>query len=160
MWLRGNNDNHYHLNVQTFNGSQRLTPTSAVCSKFRLAPSDRHDDVAKLEKNILYRSTDDNKVAMSMKDEKVLKNFKETVLVKVDNDENHLEFPFPWSHDPENMQNNFEQVRDALLSLQHRLKNKPDVLSQCRKKIDAAIQEGHLIRIPYDKLHLDLQDKS
>ena len=143
------------------NGSQRLTPKSAVCSKVRLAPSDRHDDVVKLENNILYRSTNDNKVAMSMEDEKALKNFKKTVkLVKVDNDENHLEFPLPWAHDPDNMQNNFKQAKNALLSLQHRLRNKPDVRSQYCKKIDAVIQEGHLIRIPEDKLHLDLQAKS
>ena len=63
-------------------------------------------------------------------------------------------------YDPDNMQNNFEQARNALLSLQHRLRNKPDVRSQYCKKIDAAIQEGHLICIPEDKLHLDLQDKS
>ena len=88
LWLRTNNESHCHLDVHTLSGSQRLTPKSAVCSKVRLASSDRHDDVVKLENNILYRSTNDNKVAMSMEDEKVLKNFKETVkLVKVDNDD-------------------------------------------------------------------------
>ena len=161
LWLRTNNESHCHLDVYTLNSSQRLTPKSAVCSKVRLAPSDRHDDVVKSENNILHRSTDNNKVAMSMEDEKALKNFKETMkLVKVDNDKNHLEFPLPWTHDPDNMQNNFEQAEDALLSLQHRLRNKPDVRSQYCKKIDAAIQEGHLIGNPEDKLHLDLQDKS
>ena len=87
LWLRTNNESHCHLDVYTLNNSQRLTPKSAVCSKVRLAPSDRHDDVVKSENNILNRSTDNNKVAMSIEDEKVLKNFKETMkLVKVDND--------------------------------------------------------------------------
>ena len=95
LWLRTSNESHCHLDVHTLSGSQRLTSKGAVCSKVRLAPSDRHDDVVKLENNISYRSTNDSKMATSMEDEKVLKNLKKTVkLVKVDNDENHLEFLF------------------------------------------------------------------
>ena len=67
LWLRTNNESHCHLDAHTLSGSQRLTPKSAVCSKVRLAPSDRHDDVVKLENNILNQSTNDNKVAMSRK---------------------------------------------------------------------------------------------
>ena len=44
LWLRANNESHCCLDVRILNGSQRLTPTSAVCSKVRLALSDRHDD--------------------------------------------------------------------------------------------------------------------
>ena len=44
LWLRANNESHCHLDVHTLNGSQTRTPTSAVCPKIRLNPSDRHDD--------------------------------------------------------------------------------------------------------------------
>ena len=131
----------------------------ASCSRVRLAPKDRESDLQKLESDPLYCSADDNKVAMSASDEKVLNEYKESVkLVELNNGEKHLQFPLPWAHDPASMPNNYTQAKRALLSLQKRLMDQPGLRTQYCKKIENAISERHLIRIPDDELARDLQN--
>ena len=113
----------------------------------------------KLQTDPLYCSADDNKLAMSASDEKVVNEYKDSVtLVEVSNGEKHLQFPLPWAHDPATMPNDYTQAKRALLNLRRRLVDQPELRLQYCKKIENAITEGHLIRISDDELARDLQD--
>ena len=138
---------------------KQTSECTASCSRVRFSPNDRERDLQKLETDPLYCSADDNKLAMSASDEKVLNEYKDSVtLVEVSNGEKHLQFPLPWAHDPATMPNNYAQAKRALLNLRRRLVDQPELRLQYCKKIENAITEGHLIRISDDELACDLQD--
>ena len=80
--------------------------------------------------------------------------------MKVENGENHVQFQLPWAQDKEKMPNNYNQAKASLQSLQKRLNDKPEVRAQYCEKIEAAIQERHIVQIPNDELVIDLKDKS
>ena len=96
---------------------------------------------------------------MSISDENVLAGYKNTVkLVQVHSGKNHLQFPLPWVYEPVNVPNNFSLAKRALLNLKRRLDNEPELRSQYCKKIDTAVKEGHLVKIPNEALFKDLND--
>ena len=103
---------------------------SAVCSKVRLAPADRKNKITELKKNLLHRSSDNDKLASSMEDESVLQHYNDTVKLVKTNEDSHLKFFLRRAHDPGKIENNFTQAKDALLVLWPKLIKKPEIRSQ------------------------------
>ena len=63
LWLSsGNQLEQYDDDPASGLNIQESTPMSAMCSKVRLAPADRRNDITELKKNLLHRSSDDNKL--------------------------------------------------------------------------------------------------
>ena len=70
-------------------------------SKIRLSPEDRKDDMALLENDPFYCSSSDEKLAMSVTDEKVLNSYQDTVQkVVLENGRTYLQFKLPGPRTP------------------------------------------------------------
>jgi len=159
FWLSSGVDDQHFSSQDWLTACQPPMSNEASLSKVRLTPDDRKYDMQKLEIDPLHCSPHDNRLAMSISDEKVLVDYKKTVkLVKLENGENHIEFSLPWACDPVIAPNNYAQAKRAILSLQRKLADKPELRSQYCNKIDTAIKEGHLIRISNEELSKDLND--
>ena len=84
--------------------------------KVRLTLKDSKYDQKQLENDAFYCSVNDNRVAISINDEKVLGQYQNTIQeVKLSNGETHLQFKLPWACTPELMKDNYEQAKSALL---------------------------------------------
>ena len=137
------------------------TQKNDSCSRVRFSPADRENDMRELQRDPLYSSTNDNKLTMSITDEEVLEEYKNTVeLVELENGENHLQFNLSWAFGPKTTPNNYAQAKNAALKLLRKLEDKPDLRAQYCKKIESAISEGHIVRIPEDDLRQDLSNSS
>ena len=132
-----------------------------TCSRVRLTLKDSKYDQKQLESDPFYCSVNDNRVAMSINDEKVLEHYQNTIQeVRLSNGETHLQFTLPWARTPELMKDNYEQAKSALLGLRRKLENSPDLLTKYCEKIEGAIKEGHLVRLPEEVRRQEMQDMS
>ena len=130
-------------------------------SKVRLLPQDRESDLERLKQDLLYTSPNDNKLTMSRVDEAVLRNYEENVqLVTLSDGKSHLQFSLPWSRDPAIMKDNYSRARDVLLRLKNRLNSRPELRSKYCDKIETAIAEGHILRVPDEVLREEKGDTS
>ena len=89
-------------------------------------------------KDLFCCSPNDEKLAMSMADEKVLE-FYIVQNVVLENGQTHLQLKLPWTKDSNNLQNNYAGAKSALLSLQTKLNNQPKLRSKYSEKIETAI---------------------
>ena len=160
FWLSsGRYDRDFFPNDLLATCSPLPESNNSAGSKVRLSPADREPELRRLELDPFYQSSSDDKMAMSISDENVLAGYKNTVkLVQVHSGKNHLQFPLPWAYEPINVPNNFSQAKRALLNLKRRLDNEPELRSQYCNKIDTAVKEGHLVKIPNEALLKDLND--
>ena len=141
--------------------TENMSHTFNSLSKIRLSPDDRKEDMVFIEHDPFYCSPSDEKLAMSITDEEVLKFYRDTVeKVVLENGETHLQFKLPWAKDPKSMPNNYFQAKTALMKLQSKLKDQPEIRDKYCEKIDAAINQGHIVRIADDDLQQDLNDDS
>ena len=158
LWLSSGEYGNDDFSEELFSACGLLKSNAAIGSKVRCTPADRKSDMNKLETDPLYRSPSDDRLAMSRTDESVLGDYEKTVkLVEVDGT-NHLQFHLRWMCDPSGLPNNYQQAKQALLGLQRKLHEKPELREQYCKKINAAIEEGHLVRTSDDELAADLKD--
>ena len=138
---------------------QILPPVKADCthfgttSKVRLSPQDRESDLERLKQDLLYTFPNDDKLTMSRVDEVVLRNYEENVqLITLSDGKSHLQFSLSWSRDPAIMKDNYSQARDVLLRLKNKLSSRPELRSKYCDKIETAVAEGHILRVPDEVL--------
>ena len=118
-------------------------------SKLRLSRCDRRHDIKELDRNLLHFSANDDKLSMSIEDETISAFYDTTVeKVSVEDGGSHLQFKLPWSSDPKTLSNNYTQAKISLLRLRKKLQSQPEIITKYCEKMQAAIDEGHLLRLP------------
>ena len=141
--------------------TDNISHTFNSLSKIRLSPDDRKEDMVFIEHDPFYCLPSDEKLAMSITDEEVLKFYRDTVeKVVLENGEMHLQFKLSWAKDPKSMPNNYSQAKTTLMKFQNKLKDQPEIRDKYCEKIDAAINQGHIVRIADDDLQQDLNNDS
>ena len=135
-------------------GKQKISPTMLdlpfLATKViggLLLTEERQESLKKLEKNPLECSLEDDELAMSISDEKVLQQYQLHVEVGLENGERHLQFELPWISDKATMPENYAQAKTVLLKLRKRLQSQPDTMKKYCEKLEKAINEGHLTPI-------------
>ena len=132
------------------NGACTISTCCPETSKLRLSRCDRLHDIKELEKNPLHSSVNDEKLSMSIEDETISAFYDTTVEeVSVEDGRTHLQFKLPWSSDPGTLSNNYTQAKTSLLRLRKKLQSQPEIMAKYCEKMQAAIDEGHLLRLPH-----------
>ena len=68
----------------------------------------------------------------------------------------HFQFKLLWSFDSRTLSNNYTQAKTSLLRLRKKLQSQPEIMVKYCEKMQTAIDEGHLLRLP----NKDVQGKS